>query len=196
MYFLFYILLNFLLLYTRNLLVQKISIYFVIFLNRGSLQLLQNNLNEGKIDLIKAQKIDPDNFEVHRQLNLLKYAVPETQHFLQTIKDKDGYIAHVEDVVKEKDEYAATIIKDKDGYIAHVEDVVKQKDDQLLQMIKDKDAYLEQALKDKDAYLEQALKDKDAYLEQAIKEYQDTIDQIRSSKSWRITHPFIKKNTI
>ena len=160
MYFLFYILLNFLLLYTRNLLVQKISIYFVIFLNRGSLQLLQNNLNEGKIDLIKAQKIDPDNFEVYRQLNLLKYAVPETQHFLQTIKDKDGYIAHVESVVKEKHDY-------------------------LLQMIKAKDAYLEQALKDKDAYLEQA-----------IKQYQDSINQIRASKSWRITHPFSKKNTI
>jgi len=156
-YFLFYILLNFLLLYTRNLLVQKISIYFVIFLNRGSLQLLQNNLNEGKIDLIKAQKIDPDNFEVHRQLNLLKYAVPETQHFLQTIKDKDGYIAHVESVVKEKH-------------------------DHLLQMIKAKDAYLEQALKAKDAYLEQA-----------IKQYQDSINQIRASKSWHITHPFSKK---
>ena len=136
-------------LYTRNLLVQKISIYFVIFLNRGSLQLLQNNLNEGKIDLIKAQKIDPDNFEVHRQLNLLKYAVPETQHFLQTIKDKDGYIAHVESVVKEKH-------------------------DHLLQMIKAKDAYLEQA----------------------IKQYQDSINQIRASKSWHITHPFTKKNTI
>ena len=158
-------------LYTRNLLVQKISIYFVIFLNRGSLQLLQNNLNEGKIDLIKAQKIDPDNFEVHRQLNLLKYAVPETQHFLQTIKDKDGYIAHVESVVKEKHDY-------------------------LLQMIKAKDAYLEQALKAKDAYLEQALKAKDAYLEQAIKQYQDSINQIRASKSWHITHPFTKKNTI
>ena len=172
-------------LYTRNLLVQKISIYFVIFLNRGSLQLLQNNLNEGKIDLIKAQKIDPDNFEVHRQLNLLKYAVPETQHFLQTIKDKDGYIAHVESVVK-----------DKDGYIAHVESVVKEKHDYLLQMIKAKDAYLEQALKAKDAYLEQALKAKDAYLEQAIKQYQDSINQIRASKSWHITHPFTKKNTI
>ena len=108
---------------------------FWIFLNRGSLQLLQNNLNEGKIDLIKAQKIDPDNFEVHRQLNLLKYAVPETQHFLQTIKDKDGYIAHLEDVVKEKDDY----------------------------------------------------------IEQVIKQYRDTINQIRSSKSWRITHPFFKK---
>ena len=68
-------------------------------------------------------------------MNLLKYAVPETQHFLQTIKDKDGYISHVENVVK-------------------------QKDDHLLQMIKDKDAYLEQSLKDKDAYLEQSLKDK------------------------------------
>jgi len=147
---------------------------FWIFLNRGSLQLLQNNLNEGKIDLIKAQKIDPDNFEVHRQLNLLKYAVPETQHFLQTIKDKDGYIAHVESVVK-----------DKDGYIAHVESVVKEKHDYLLQMIKAKDAYLEQALKAKDAYLEQA-----------IKQYQDSINQIRASKSWHITHPFTKKNTI
>jgi len=102
---------------------------------------------------------------------LLKYAVPETQHFLQTIKDKDGYIAHVESVVKEKHDY-------------------------LLQMIKAKDAYLEQALKAKDAYLEQALKAKDAYLEQAIKQYQDSINQIRASKSWHITHPFTKKNTI
>jgi tetratricopeptide (TPR) repeat protein len=141
---------------------------FWIFLNRGSLELLQNNLNDGKIDLIKAQTIDPDNFEVHRQLNLLKYAVPETQHFLQTIRDKDGYISHVENVVKQKDDY-------------------------LLQIIKDKDAYLEQALKDKDAYLEQALKDKDTYLEQAIKQCQDSINQIRASKSWRITHPFSKK---
>ena len=122
---------------------------FWIFLNRGSLQLLQNNLNEGKIDLIKAQKINPDNFEVHRQLNLLKYAVPETQHFIQTIKDKDGYIA-----------------------------------------------YLEQSLKNKDAYLEQALKEKDTVLshhENAINDYRSIINQIRSSKSWRITHPFTKK---
>jgi tetratricopeptide (TPR) repeat protein len=108
---------------------------FWIFLNRGSLQFLQNNLNDAKIDLIKAQKIKPDNFEVHRQLNLLKSSVPEIQHFLQTIKDKDGYIAHLEDVVKEKDDY----------------------------------------------------------IEQVIKQYRDTINQIRSSKSWRITHPFFKK---
>ena len=108
---------------------------FWIFLNRGSLQLLQNNLNDAKIDLIKAQKIKPDNFEVHRQLNLLKSSVPEIQHFLQIIKDKDGYIAHLEDVVKEKDDY----------------------------------------------------------IEQVIKQYRDTINQIRSSKSWRITHPFFKK---
>ena len=130
---------------------------FWIFLNRGSLQLLQNNLNEGEIDLIKAQKIHPDNFEVHRQLNLLKYAVPETQHLLQIIKNKDDYISHVENVVKEKDDY-------------------------ILQMIKAKDAHLEQVLKAKDAHLEQA-----------IKQYQDTINQIRQSMSWRITHPFSKK---
>jgi tetratricopeptide (TPR) repeat protein len=141
---------------------------FWIFLNRGSLQLLQNNLNDSGIDLIEAQKIDPNNFEVNRQLNLLKYAVPETQYYLKTIKNKDGYIAHIEIIVKEKDAY-------------------------LEQALKEKDAYLEQALKEKDAYLEQALKEKDAYLEQAIKQYQDTINQIRASKSWRITHLFTKK---
>ena len=62
-----------------------------------------------------------------------------------------------------------------------------------LQMIKDNHLHTTQSLKDKDAYLEQSLKDKDAHLEHAIKQYQDTINQIRSSISWLITHPFSKK---
>jgi len=144
---------------------------FWIFLNRGSLQLLLNNLEDGKIDLMKAHKIDDDNFEVHRQLNLLKSAVPEIQHFLQTIRNKDGYILHVENVVK-----------DKDGYISHLENVVKSKDNYILKIIKDKDAHTEQIIKDKDAYTQQS-----------IKQYQASISEIRQSKIWRITHLFSKK---
>ena len=45
-------------------------------------------------------------------------------------------------------------------------------------------------------YFLQALKEKDIVLshhENAINDYRSIINQIRSSKSWRITHPFTKK---
>ena len=109
---------------------------FWIYLLRGSLHLLQNNLDDAKSDLINAQKINPEHHEVNRQLNLLKNAVPEICDFVRIIKDKSGYIN----------------------------------------------------------YLEQAIKDKDAYLEQTIKDYQDTINQIKQSKTWRFLHKFDKSN--
>jgi tetratricopeptide (TPR) repeat protein len=164
---------------------------YMVYADRGWLYYMMGDVKNATKDLIKSFTINPHDMETKKRLARLDPRIDQ----IKLLCDKKSF----DDIIK-----ILSGVKLDDSnpflqyYLNHLasDKLLKYATPEIqyfLQMIKNKDAYLLQMIKDKDAYLEQSLKDKDAYLEQAIKQYQDTIDQIRASKSWRITHPFFKK---
>ena len=142
-------------------------------------------------DLIKSLSINPYDMETKKRLALLDPRMDQVK-LLCDEKSFDDVIKILSDLKLDDPnpflQYYLNYLQ-SDEFLKYAVPEIQY----FLQMIKDNHLYNIQSLKDKDAYLEQSLKDKDAYLEQAIKQYRDTINQIRSSMSWRITHLFSKK---
>ena len=145
---------------------------YMVYADRGWLYYMMGDVKNATKDLIKSLSINPYDMETKKRLALLDPRVDQ----VKLLCDEKSF----NDVIKILSDVK---LDDSNPFLQYYLNYLQS--DKFLKYAVPEIQYFLQALKEKDIVL--------SHHENAINDYRSIINQIRSSKSWRITHPFTKK---
>ena len=148
---------------------------YMVYADRGWLYYMMGDVKNATIDLIKSFTINPYDMETKKRLAILDPRVDQ----VKLLCDERSF----EDVIKILSDLK---LDDPNPFLQYYLNYLQS--DEFFKSSIAEIKYFLQALKEKDIVL--------SHHQNAINDYRSIINQIRASKSWRITHPFSKKNLI
>ena len=148
---------------------------YMVYADRGWLYYMMGDVKNATIDLIKSFTINPYDMETKKRLAILDPRVDQ----VKLLCDERSF----EDVSKILSDLK---LDDPNPFLQYYLNYLQS--DEFFKSSIAEIKYFLQALKEKDIVL--------SHHQNAINDYRSIINQIRASKSWRITHPFSKKNLI